>query len=172
MMIIQQLLPQDVERTIRNVTAQVNGFPTIAGSTATGGSQTVRKLARAPPSGHKINEDSKGRSRPAEFNGDSESPATRTNSIETAGTESRIRASNIQRIITWQSSMETAKKRINPEHWHSQVLSPNIDENKQHPNTCQRTRLFQKDTNIETCTITRRVRACQQDTQNPRRAPP
>ena len=87
MMIIQQLLPQDVERTIRNVTAQVNGFPTIAGSTATGGSQTVRKLARAPPSGHKINEDSKGRSRPAEFNGDSESPTTRTSSIETAETK-------------------------------------------------------------------------------------
>ena len=87
MTITQQLLRRDVKRTIRNVTAQVNGFPTIAGSTATDGSQTVRKLARAPPSGHKINEDSKGRSRPAEFNGDSESPAARTNSIETAGTE-------------------------------------------------------------------------------------
>ena len=87
MMLIQQLLRQDVKRTIRNVTAQVNGFPTVAGSTATGGSQTVRKLARAPPSGHKINEDSKGRSRPAEFNGDSESPTTRTSSIETAGSK-------------------------------------------------------------------------------------
>ena len=41
MMIIQQLLRRDVGRTIRNVTAQVNGCPTMAGSTATGGSQTV-----------------------------------------------------------------------------------------------------------------------------------
>ena len=61
---------------------------------------TVRKLARVARTTEsplaEFNEDSKGRGRLAEFNGDSESPAARTNSIETAGdrrAESQLRTS-------------------------------------------------------------------------------
>jgi hypothetical protein len=90
----------------------VDGFPTIAGSTATDGSQTVRKLARVARTTEsplaEFNEDSKGRGRLAEFNGDSESPAARTNSIETAGDR---RAEFELRTSRGQSSMETARRK-------------------------------------------------------------
>ena len=147
MTITQQLLRRDVKRTIRNVTAQINGFPTIAGSTATDGSQTVRKLARAPPRDHSPSSMKTARD-----------GAAWPSSMETARArphgpilsklqeqKGRVRASNIQRAVTWQSSMETARRGVTSEHSHSQVLSPNISENMRQPKARHANRLFVKE---------------------------
>ena len=147
-MMIQQLLRRDVKQTIRNVTAQVNGFPTIAGSTATDGSQTVRKLARAPPRDHS----------PPSSMKTARDGAAGPSSMETARArphgpilsklqeqKGRIRASNIQRAVAWQSSMETARRGVTSEHSHSQVLNPNVGENMRQAKALKRSEYLSKE---------------------------
>ena len=146
-MMIQQLLRRDVKRTIRNVTAQINGFPTSAGLTATGGNQTVRKLARAPPRDHSPSSMKTARD-----------GAAWPSSMETARArphgqilsklqeqKGRVRASNIQRAVTWQSSMETARRGVTSEHSHSQVLNPNVGENMRQAKALKRSEYSSKE---------------------------